>query len=143
MPAAADVQTQNGGSKTGRAESGDSITFTFAGAVNPALVLAGWNGSPVLVTAHFLNNARNDVLTIRTNSTGATLFPLGFVSLGGDYSHTADFRFSVMTASGNTVRIVFGTLSGLVKDNRSAGAAMTWTAPTNTVSESGPLDKEF
>jgi chitinase len=142
MPAATDVQTQNGGSKTGKAESGDSITFTFAGAVNPALVLAGWNGGATLVTAHFQNNAKNDVLTVRNASTGATLFPLGFVSLGGNYSHTADFRFSVMTASGNTVKIVFGTLSGLVKENPK-GAAMVWSPPTNTITESGPLDKEF
>ena len=35
MPAAADVQTQNGGSKAGKPESGDSITFTFAGASQP------------------------------------------------------------------------------------------------------------
>jgi hypothetical protein len=142
MPAAADVQTQNGGSKTGKAESGDSITFIFAGAVNPALVLSGWNGSATLVTVHFQNNKKDDVLTIRNNSSGATLFPLGFVSLSGDYSHTADFRNSVMTASGNTVKVVLGTLSGMVKD-KSAAATMTWTAPTNTVSESGPLDKEF
>ena len=47
-----------------------------------------------------------------------------------------------MSASGNTITIVLGTLSGHVKD-RPAAAAMTWTAPTNTVTESGPLDKEF
>ena len=45
MPAALDVQTRNNGAKTGKAESGDSITYTFAGAVVPSLVLAGWNGS--------------------------------------------------------------------------------------------------
>jgi chitinase len=142
MPAGADVQTQNGGSKAGRPESGDSITFTFAGAVIPSLILAGWNGGATLVTVHFQDNAKNDVLTVRDASTGATLFPLGFVSLGGDYSHTADFRFSVMTANGNTVRVVLGTVSGLVKENP-LGAAMIWTAPTNAVTESGPLDKEF
>jgi chitinase len=142
MPAAADVQTQNGGSKAGKPESGDSITFTFAGAVDPALVLAGWNGGAALVTVHFQDNAKDDVLTVRNASTGAMLFPLGFVNLGGDYSHTADFRFSVMTASGNTVRIVLGTVSGLVKE-KPGGVAMVWSSPTNTITESGPLDKEF
>jgi hypothetical protein len=142
MPSAADVQTQNAGSKAGKAESGDSITFTFAGAVDPALVLAGWNGGATLVTVHFQNDAKNDILTIRNASTGATLFALGFVSLGGDYSHTADFRSSVMTASGNTVRVVLGTLSGLVRE-QPTGAAMVWSPPTNTVTESGLLDKEF
>jgi hypothetical protein len=142
MPAATDVQTQNGGSKAGKPESGDLITFTFAGTVDPAAVLAGWNGAATLVTVHFQDNAKNDVLTIRNASTGATLFPLGFVSLGGDYSHTTDFRFSVMTASGNTVRVVLGTVSGLAKENP-LGAAMVWSSPTNSVTESGPLDKEF
>jgi hypothetical protein len=142
MPAAVDVQTQNGGSKAGKPESGDSITFTFAGAVDPALVLAGWNGGATLVTVHFQNNAKNDVLTVRNASTGAMLYPLGFVNLGGDYSHTADFRFSVMTASGTTVRIVLGTVSGLAKENPGA-AAMVWSPPTNTVTESGPPDNEF
>ena len=136
------MQTRNGGNKAAKPESGDSITFTFAGPVNPALVLAGWNGGGTLVTVHFQNNAKNDVLSVRNASTGATLFPLGFVTLHGDYSDTADFRFSVMSATGNTITIVFGTLSGRVKD-RPAAAAMTWTAPTNTVTESGPLDKEF
>ena len=142
MPAAADVQTQNGGTKAGKPDSGDSITFTFAGPVDPSLVLAGWTGGATLVTVHLQNNAKNDVLTVRNASSGATLFPLGFVSLGGDYSTTADFRFSVMTASANTITIVLGTLSGHVKE-KPAGATMIWTAPTNTVTESGPLDKEF
>ena len=47
-----------------------------------------------------------------------------------------------MTASGNTVKIVLGTLSGLVKENPT-DAAMAWSPPTNTITESGPLDKEF
>ncbi len=142
MPAAADVQTQNSGSKAGKPESGDSITFTFAGTVNPALVLAGWNGGGTLVTVHFENNQKNDVLSVRNASTGATLFPLGFVALGGDYSNTADFRFSVMTLNGNTITIVLGTLNGHVKEKPKT-ATMIWSAPTNTVIESGPLDKEF
>jgi hypothetical protein len=110
--------------------------------VNPTLVLAGWNGGGTLVTVHFENNQKNDVLSVRNASTGATLFPLGFVALGGDYSNTADFRFSVMTLNGNTITIVLGTLNGHVKEKPKT-ATMIWSAPTNTVTESGPLDKEF
>ena len=109
MPAALDVQTRNNGAKTGKAESGDSITYTFAGAVVPSLVLAGWNGSATLVTVHFTNNAKNDVVSVRSTSTGATLFELGFVSLHGDYTNNADFNSSVMTAVGNTITVVLGT----------------------------------
>ncbi len=141
MPAAADVQTQNNGNKAGKAQSGDTITFTFAGAVVPSLVLAGWDGSATLVTVHFENNAKNDVLTVR-DSLGSTLAALGSVSLGGDYSFTVDFNFSVMTASGNTVTVSLGLLSGKVKERPNA-TTMVWTGPTNTVTESGPADKEF
>ena len=142
MPAAADVQTQNAGSKAGKAESGDSITYTFAGAVSPSLVLAGWNGSATLVTVHFQQNAKNDVVTIRNASTGATLFALGYVDLHGDYSNNADFTSSVMTVNGSTITIVLGVLSGHMKE-KAGSATMAWTAPTNTVSESGSSDKEF
>lgn len=142
MPPAVDVQTQNNGSKAAKPESGDSITFTFAGAVNPALVLAGWNGGATLVTVHFQNNSKDDVLSIRNVSTGATLFSLGFVALGGDYSHTADFRLSVMSLNENKITVVLGKLNGRVKDKPKA-ANMVWSAPTNTITESGPLDKEF
>ena len=142
MPTAADVQTQNAGSKPGKAESGDSVTYTFAGAVVPALVLAGWNGSATQVTVHFQQNAKNDVVTIRNASTGATLFALGILDLHGDYSNDADFTSSVMTASGNKITVVLGVLSGHVKE-KAGPATMAWTAPTNTVSESGLSDKEF
>jgi hypothetical protein len=141
MPAAADVQTQNGGKKAAKPETGDSITFTFAGPVVTTLVLAGWDGSATAVTLHFQNNAKNDVLSVRT-PTGTTIAALGSVTLGGDYSETADFTNSTMTASGNTIRIVLGTLSGKVKDKPKA-ATMVWTAPTNSILESGVLDKEF
>jgi len=142
MPAAADVQTQNAGSKVGKAESGDSITYTFAGTVTPSLVLAGWSGSATLVTVHFQQNAKNDVVTVRNASTGATLFALGVLNLHGDYSNNADFTSSTMTASDNKITVVLGVLSGHVKEKASP-ATMVWTAPTNTVSESGSSDKEF
>ena len=142
MPAALDVQTRNNGAKTGKAESGDSITYTFAGAVVPSLVLSGWNGSATLVTVHFTNNAKNDVVSVRSTSTGATLFELGFVSLHGDYTNNADFNSSVMTAAGNTITVVLGTLSGHAKE-KAGPATMAWMGPANTVNESGASDKEF
>ena len=142
MPAAADVQTRNNGAQAGKAESGDSITYTFADTVQPSLVLAGWDGSATLVTVHFTNNAKNDVVSVRNASTGATLFELGFVSLHGDYTNNADFNSSVMTAGGNTITVVLGTLSGHTKEKAGA-ATMVWTGPANTVNESGAADKEF
>jgi hypothetical protein len=125
MPAALDVQTRNNGAKTGKAESGDSITYTFAGAIVPSLVLAGWDGSATLVTVHFTNNAKNDVVSVRSSSTGATLFELGFVSLHGDYTNNADFNSSVMTAAGNTITLVLGGGAGGASPEMAA--KIVWT----------------
>jgi hypothetical protein len=137
-----DVQTQNTGAKSGKAESGDSITYTFAGVVVPSLVLPGWDGSATLVTIHFQQNAKNDVVTVRNASTGATLFALGFLDLHGDYSNNADFTSSVMSANATKITVVLGVLSGHVKE-KAGPATMVWTAPTNTVGESGAADREF
>jgi chitinase len=136
------VQTQNGSKKASKAEKGDSITFTFAGAVTPSLILAGWDGSATAVTVHFQNNKKNDVLTVRNASTAAQLTALGSVQLNGDYSNTADFSASTLTASGNTVTIVLGTLTGSVKENPKP-AAMVWTTLGGPATESGSLDTEF
>src|SRR5213592_2802486 len=114
--------------KANKPEEGDSITFTFAGAVTPSLILAGWDGSATAVTIHFQNNKKDDVLTVRDAFAGAQLAAIGSVRLNGDYSNTADFSGSTMTASGDTVMIVLGTLTGSVKENPKP-AAMDWTTP--------------
>jgi hypothetical protein len=142
MPAAADVQTAKGlgHSKSGKPEAGDSITLTFAGAVVPSLVLAGWSGSATSITVHFQENGANDVVTFRNGS--RQLAALGSIALGGDYSETVDFTGSTMTASGNTIVIVLGQRVGRVRGERS-NTTMVWTTPTRAVTESGAADREF
>ena len=45
-PTATDVQTTNvGGGTNGKAETGDTITFTYSETLDPYSILAGWNGS--------------------------------------------------------------------------------------------------
>jgi hypothetical protein len=141
MPQPADVQTRNGG-KRGKAERGDSITFTFAGAVNPLLVLAGWDGSATSATVHIQNPGKKDILTVRNSSTGTQLAALGSVQLNANYSDNVDFRGSTMTLSGNTITIVLGSQTGAVKDNAKP-ATMVWTTPNGSATESGALDSEF
>jgi hypothetical protein len=145
MPAGADVQTGNAryagpGHKNGKAEQLDSVTFTFASVVTPSLVLRGWTGSPTTVTVHFQDNKKNDILSVKSGAW--TIAALGSVGLGGDYSDNVDFTNSTMAANGKTITIWLGKATGKVKDKPRAGT-MVWTPPTNTVSESGPLDKEF
>ena len=66
MPAPADVQTADGGGKNGRAQKNDRITFTYAGPVDPSLIVAGWNGSATSVTVRIANNGKNDNGTTST-----------------------------------------------------------------------------
>jgi hypothetical protein len=136
------VQTYNGGGKPTKPERSDSITFTFTAPVTPSLVLAGWDGSATAVTVHFQNSKKNDVISVRDASTGADLATFGSVQLMGDYSATADFTGSMMTASASNVTIILGTVKGPVKD-KAKKAAMIWTAPGGTVTETGALDTEF
>jgi hypothetical protein len=144
MPAPADIQTTNGGGPQGRPATGDKMIFTFAGALNPTLVLAGWNGAPTAVTLRITGNGKNDVVTVLNAANGAQL-ALGSVQLGGNYVNntTANFTRSTMTLSGNVVTVTLGTLStGKVLDQKKA-ATMIWTAPSGTANESGPADNDF
>jgi hypothetical protein len=140
----ADVQATNTGSTVGLAETGDIVAFTFAGTVDPALFLAGWDGSATTVVVRIAGNGPADVLTVLDPSTSAALAGLGYVDLHGNYANgtSIDFTGSQMALSGNTVTIVLGTLVGHAHRDTSA-TAMTWTAPNGSVTESGSLDADF
>ena len=56
VPTASNIQTSNNGAIVGRAETGDTITYTFSEAMDPNSILAGWTGASTLVTLH-LNKA--------------------------------------------------------------------------------------
>jgi hypothetical protein len=170
IPTATDIQTANGGATAGRAEAGDSITYTFSEPIEPQSVLPGWSGAATSVTVRIYDNGLlglggNDQLLIY-DSTNVNLLPLGTVDLGRvDYAVGVlggSYRFlnSTMTMSADTITIVFGTYSStiLVDAGRATAAGtgtMTWTPVAtpydragNVVSidpatESGAADKEF
>ena len=140
MPAPADLQTSNNGATAGRPEAGDTLVLTFAGTVNPDLVLGGWDGSTTTITVTAAQFASDDVLSF--DSGGTALTALGYISLSGNYSNSISFTGSTMTASGSTVTIVLGTPSGVVH-TVSSPTTMFWWAPTGWVFESGASDVEF
>jgi chitinase len=145
MPAPADVQITDGGGSVGVAETDDVVTFTFAGVVDPALILTGWNGSAVAVTVRIQGQGQNDALDVRNGANTADLTVLGQVDLNGKHANgqSLEFTGSQMTLVGNsTVRIVLGPTSGHAHHNNSA-KAMVWTTPQGTATESGPLDADF
>ena len=125
MPAPADVQAHNG-------------------AVNPGLILPGWNGASTVVTVHLGHNSSNDLLSVRNASTGALLAELGAVEMKANYTTgNSDFPNSHMTASGNTVTVVFGTAPGVHLRTNAVKAAMFWSTPKGSVTESGASDIDF
>jgi hypothetical protein len=136
------VAAVNGAHETGRPETGDSIVFTYAGVVNPDLVLSGWDGSATNVTVRIEGNSNDDILTVRDSSDDSILVGLGLIQLKGDYADTLSFTSSQMTLSGSTVTIVLGTRVGHAKRDNSAKNLVWWTFQ-GTATESGLPDVDF
>jgi hypothetical protein len=138
------VQARDGGGTIGLAQTGDVVTFTYAGTADPDLILAGWDGSPMSVTVRIAGNGPNDVLDVHDPSDDSVLTGLGSVDLNGNHANgtSMDFTGSQMTLSGTTVTIVLGTPVGNAHRDTTA-KAMTWTTPQGTATESGALDADF
>jgi hypothetical protein len=138
------VQATDGGGTVGLAETGDVVTFTYAGTVNPDLILPGWNGSTTGVTVRIAGNGPNDALSVHDPSDDSVLTGLGAIDLGGNYANgtSMDFTGSQMALSGSIVTIVLGTPVGGAHRDTTA-KAMTWTTPQGTATESGPSDADF
>jgi hypothetical protein len=158
-PSASDIQTANrSGNTVGKAEIGDSITYTFSEQIDPNSILAGWTGASTPVVVRITNTGQ-DPLTVY-NSTNTVQLPLGSVNLGrNDYvSASATFgatgTASTMVQSGNTITITLGTASAGAT-TASSTSTMVWTPSasaydragnaetTTTRSETGAADKEF
>jgi hypothetical protein len=160
-PTGTDVQTVNGGTANGLAETGDKITFSFSKAIDPNSILSGWSGVSTNVVVRLNNGVStgNDTVTVY-NATNATQLPLGSVNLGGTDYTSANLTFgatgtaSSMVMSGTTITITLGTQSAAATA-ASATGTMSWTpsasatdsagngASTTAVTESGTADKEF
>jgi hypothetical protein len=137
------VQATDAAGTIGLAQTGDVVTFTYAGTVDADLILSGWDGSATGVTVRISGNGPNDVLTVH-DASDSVLTALGTVDLNGNHANgtSLDFTGSQMTLSGSTVTIVLGTLVGNAHRDTTA-KAMTWTTPEGTATEAGPLDADF
>jgi hypothetical protein len=165
-PTPVDVQTINKtGGVAGLPEIGDTVVLTYSEPVGPCSLVAGWDGLDATDVVVYFSDAgtKSDSLSFWDAATGLQM-PLGTIDLGptrGDYTGSANAIFGyggtpgALTLSGNTIRVVLGSLySGSVKTVTSSDT-MKWTpsasatdyagnAGTTTVtSESGVADKEF
>ncbi len=122
-PAPVNMTSANrAGGTVGRAEQGDSITYTWNAPIDPESLIPGWDGgSPTTVTVRIANNGNNDRIRIR-GASGNLNF--GTVRLEQNYVPARrDFVGSMISMLGNSVTIVLGTPDG---------ATNLITSPTNT-----------
>lgn len=159
-PSGSDIQTANGGAIVGRADIGDTITYTYSEPIDPNSILSGWDGGSTDVVLR-LNDVflGNDTVTI-FNAANSSQLPLGSVNLArGDYTSSnrtfgASGTPSTMVMSGNSITITLGTQSGSATTAGGNGT-MNWTpssiaqdragnaCSTTSRSETGSSDKEF
>jgi hypothetical protein len=160
-PAAVDVQAANGvGGTAGKAELGDTITFSFSEPIDPDSILDGWSGASTAAVVRIANGGSGDTLTVRNADSSAQL-PLGSVNLVRTEFVTGTVNFGAsgtagqMTMSGNSVTLVLGTPSGGTTGTAAAAAALVWTPaagatdwsgnamPTTALTEGGAADVDF
>ncbi len=158
-PTATSLTTTNkAGGTVGKAETGDSITFTYSEPMDPSTILAGWDGTTsTSVTVRLLNANGNGGDRVQVwDAANTTQIDLGTVRLGatGYTTTTITFSNSTMTMSGNAFTIVLGTPSApstlaVVTSNTkwtpsTAATDIAGNACQNTaVNEAGAADPEF
>jgi hypothetical protein len=129
-PTATDIAATNGGATAGKIEAGDVITFTLSEPIDPATVLAGWNGTStavqVKVTAGVL---APDPFTV-LDSGGGTGVHLGSVQTNGDYVTTNAIFDATMVRSADRASVVVtlgAKQSGIMAVLAAGAQNMTWT----------------
>jgi hypothetical protein len=140
-PSASSLTTANkAGGTVGKAETGDSITYTYSETMDPSSILAGWDGTTsTSVTVRLLNAGGGGGDRVQVwDATNTTQVDLGTVRLGSTGYTTTSINFtnSTMSVSGNSFTIVLGTPSGT-----SALAVVTsntkWTPSTAATDVAG------
>ena len=131
VPTASDILTANGAGGTGgKPEAGDTVKYTFSEGVDPAAVLAGWDGTSTTVTAQIANSGNNDTFSV----SGVNL---GTVALGGNFvTGTRTFASSTMVMSGMTLTVTLGTASGAV-NTVSGTSTAAWTPSASVTDYAG------
>ena len=155
-PTAVTVQTANAGATAGRPETNDTVTFTYSETIDPASILAGWNGTAQAVMVRLIQGGGGDRLEV-WNAGDTAKLPLTstYLSLSGDYTTGAGATFTAtMVQSGASITVTLGTLSGSVR-TETANGTMSWppsatatdfagnACSTATANESGAADREF
>jgi hypothetical protein len=160
-PTGSDVQGTNGASSVNdKLDAGDTVVFTYSEAINPASILAGWNGSSTAIRVRVTNNGASDAMEFydATNTTALNLLATGTsLSIEADYVTGPSVFAATILRSGSTFTVTVGALqSGAVTTKAKGKTAMTWqtnSAATSlangkpvlpqTITEAGAGDVDF
>jgi hypothetical protein len=164
-----DVQTVNGGSTSGRPETGDRVTFTYTDQLTLSSVTSGWDGSALAVTLRIRDGkllgtgSNGDTLDVQRNGNAVNL---GSVNLKQNYvkdnrtqTWNATMTAATTTVAGSTattVTIQLGSIIGTNSTRRvSSSSVMVWTpsalatdvlgraSSTTATTELGSSDRDF
>jgi len=160
-PAAADIQTTNGGATVGRIEQGDTIVYTFSEVIDPESVQAGWTGAATDVVVRFTDSGNNDTADV-WNAANTTQLTLGSVNTKANLvtgAATAGASGTpsrmVLDTATSTVTVTLGTVAGGPLNTDLGNNKMMWSPSTGafdragnamintTVNENGANDSDF
>ncbi|MGZ6644336.1 MAG: beta strand repeat-containing protein [Solirubrobacteraceae bacterium] len=131
-PTAASVTTTNvAGGTAGALDAGDTLTFTYSEAMDPASIVTGWNGTGSQPLTLTFTNGTVDSLTV-TNA-GGTVHLATTVSLGANYVKKSWSTTGTLTQSGPaafTVTLGQTPPNNTIAPNPVAGANIAWTPDT-------------
>lgn len=161
VPSASDVQTANGGATPGVIQAGDTMTLTYSEEIDPASIIAGWDGTgSQSVFLVFTHNKNGDRVLFYSGVSPYPVLPLATgvgVDLNADYVPNGGVTFNgTLTRSGRSFTLTIGTSTGGVANATApAAAAMQWfpssvakdfvnkSASTTARTETGASDAEF
>ena len=135
-PTALDLYTTDVGGTPGRIQVGDSLTLTYSEEIDPATLVAGWNGQTAVSMYARLNHAgAGDRFLFYTNVGLTTAIPLAAgngVSLNADFvGNTGATLPATLTrsADGESYTVAFTSVTGVNTAPTAVAAAanMAWT----------------
>ena len=134
-PTAANVTTTNvAGGTAGSLDAGDTISFTFSEAMDPASIVGGWTGTASQpVTLNWTNSASNDWFSV-TNAAGTAHLATS-VSMGANFlkkNWTTTGTLTRTSATTYTITLDATPPNNVAGNGTAAGANIVWTPDTGS-----------
>jgi peptidoglycan/xylan/chitin deacetylase (PgdA/CDA1 family) len=146
VPTAQNIRSDNAGGTDGKADTGDTVTFTFSEAMSPVSIVAAWTGASTQVLVKLVDaSSSSDTLQVWSADNTARLAVANPLALNGDYvpSSGAIFKATmVLDSSGTGLTVTLSSLlSGSVKPASSANfqknGPLKWTPDARATDRAG------